>query len=111
MSVTASTITTAGSATRRASSLWRTTVAVGLGAAAVITAAAAAIHAAGTPLAVGGEMIPLVGFAQMTLLGAVLGGLLLAVLNRRSRTPRQRFIQATVALTALSCIPSVALPP
>ena len=91
--------------------LRRTTITVGIAAAAVVTAAAAAVHAAGVPLAVDGEMIPLAGFAQMTLLGAVLGGVLLAVLNRRSETPHRRFVQATMALTALSCVPSVAIPP
>lgn len=100
-------LTTAASAP----SLRRTTVTVGLGAAALVTAAAAAVHAAGVPLAVDGEMIPLAGFAQMTLLGAVLGGVLLAVLNRRSDDPHRGFVQATVALTALSCVPSVAMPP
>ena len=72
---------------------------------------AAAIHAAGVPLAVDGEMIPLGGFAQMTFLGAVIGGVLLAVCNRRSAAPRRRFLQITTALVVLSCVPSVALPP
>ena len=56
-------------------------------------------------------MIPLGGFAQMTFLGAVIGGVLLAVLNRRSAAPRRRFLQITTALVVLSCVPSVALPP
>jgi hypothetical protein len=88
----------------------RSTVVVGLTAAAVITAVAAAAHGAGVPLTVDGEMIPLAGFAQMVFLGAVIGGLLLAVLNRRSSAPRRRFLEATAALTALSCVPSVAWP-
>jgi hypothetical protein len=56
-------------------------------------------------------MLPLAGFAQLTLVGAIVGGLLLAVINRRSAHPRRRFVQITSALTALSCLPSVALPP
>jgi hypothetical protein len=96
--------------TRSTSSLRTTTVVAGLGAAAVVTAAAAALHAAGVSFEVDGEMIPLLGFAQMTFLGAVIGGVMLAVLNRRSALPARRFLQATVALTALSCIPSVAWP-
>src|SRR3546814_9836382 len=40
------------------------------------------------------EMIPLVGFAQMTLLGAVLGGLMLAGLNRWSTSARRRFVRS-----------------
>ena len=92
------------------SSLRRSTVAVGLAAAAATAAVAAVLHGAGVSLAVHGEMIPGAGFAQMTFLGAVLGGLLLAVLNRRSDAPRRRFFEVTAALTALSCVPSVALP-
>src|SRR6266536_2925067 len=56
---------------------------------------------------VGGKMILLVDFAQLTFVGAVIGGVLLAVLNRRSRSARRRFLQMAVALTALSCVPSV----
>jgi peptidoglycan/LPS O-acetylase OafA/YrhL len=112
MSVTAESLTLSptSATTRPASSLRRTTVVSGLVAAAVTTAAAAAVHAAGVSFEIEGEMIPLLGFAQMTFLGAVLGGLLLAVLNRRSGEPRRRFVQATAVLTALSCIPSVAMP-
>ena len=117
MSVTTPSITTstptpasASATDTRTGSLRRTTVVVGLVAGAVATAAAAAVHAAGVPLEVEGEMIPLPGFAQMTFVGAVIGGLLLAVLNRRSAAPGRRFVQVTVALTLLSCVPSVAMP-
>ena len=117
MSVTTPSITTstptpasASSTDTRTGSLRRTTVVVGLVAAAVATAVAAGVHAAGVPLEVEGEMIPLPGFAQMTFVGAVIGGLLLAVLNRRSAAAGRRFVQVTVALTALSCVPSVAMP-
>ena len=111
MSVTSPTMTTSTAATRPATSLRRTTAGIGLAAAVGTTAVAAAVHAAGVPLEVDGEMIPLAGFAQMTFLGAVIGGVLLAVLNRRSGAVRRRFLQITVALTALSCVPSVAWPP
>jgi peptidoglycan/LPS O-acetylase OafA/YrhL len=111
MSLTTTTATvTRPQADRRAGSLRRTTVVAGLVAAAVTTAVAAALHAAGVSFQVDGEMIPLAGFAQMTFLGAVIGGLLLAVLNRRSRPARRRFAQTAVALTALSCVPSVTWP-
>jgi hypothetical protein len=111
MSITITAPTLAPSAaTRSARSPWRTTVVAGVIAAAVTTGVAAALHAAGVSFEVGGEMIPLAGFAQMTLLGAVIGGALLAVLNRRSGLARRRFLQTAVALTALSCVPSVAWP-
>ena len=86
-------------------------MASGAVAAAATTALAAAADAAGVPLEIDGETIPLLGFAQMTFLGAVLGGLLVAALNRWSSHARRRFVQVAVALTALSCVPSVALPP
>jgi hypothetical protein len=111
LSTTAPTVTAPRYATTRsARSLWRTTVVGGLVAAAVTTAVAAAVHGAGVSFEVDGELIPLVGFAQMTFLGAVIGGVVLAVLNRRSRSARRRFLQAAVALTALSCVPSVTWP-
>jgi hypothetical protein len=102
--------TTPAEAGHQTTSLRRTTVVSGLAAAAVATAAAAAVHAAGVSFEIEGEMIPVLGVAQMTFLGAVIGGLLLAALNRRSRSAGRRFVQTTVALTALSCVPSVALP-
>ena len=79
-------------------------------AAVATTAVAAVADAAGVPFAIDGEAIPLLGFAQMTLVGAVLGGLLAAALNRfaTNAPARRRFVQVTAALTALSCVPSVA---
>jgi len=88
---------------RLTASLRRTTVTTGLAGAAVTTAVAALLRAAGTPLSVKGE-IPLLGFAQITFIGAVLGGVIAAVLSRRSAQPRRRFVQVTVTLTVLSCI-------
>ena len=97
--------------TGRRNSLGRTTVVGGLGAAAATAAAAASVHAAGVPLAVDHQMIPIAGFAQLTFVGAVLGGLIAAGLKRLSSSPRRRFFEITAVLTALSCVPSVALPP
>jgi hypothetical protein len=77
-------------------------------AAAATTAGAAVLRAAGVPLAVRGE-IPLAGFAQITLIGAVIGGVFLAVLNRHSSEPRRRFIQVAIGLTAFSCVAPAAL--
>lgn len=89
-------------------SLRRTTIAAGLAGAAATTAVAAVLRATGTPLSVKGE-IPLLGFAQITFIGAVLGGMFAAVLNRRSAQPRRRFVQLAVTLTALSCILPLAM--
>jgi Family of unknown function (DUF6069) len=52
----------------------------------------------------GSGKIPLAGFAQLTFIAAVMGGVLLAVLNRRSSAPRRRFVQMTVGFTAISCV-------
>ena len=87
---------------RLTSTLPRTTVSVGVLAAAVTTAGAVALRAAGVPLAVHGK-IPLAGFAQVTVIAAVIGGVLLALLNRRSSAPRRRFVQMAIGLTAISC--------
>jgi hypothetical protein len=110
MTATVATATTT-SAARRNHPLVRATCLVGLVAAAATTAVAAVAHAAGVPLAIDGEQIPLLGFAQMTLLGAVVGGLIVAALNRWSGRARHRFLVVAVTLTAVSCAPSITLPP
>ena len=110
MSTTTATATASPAVTRPAGSVRRTTIGAGVAAAAAAVGVAAAAHGAGASLEIDGERIPLLGFAQMTLIGAVLGGLLLAVLNRRSRAAGRRFLQASVALTVLSCVPSVTWP-
>jgi lysylphosphatidylglycerol synthetase-like protein (DUF2156 family) len=113
MSVTTAPTTTNDSraATRPAGSVWRTTVVSGLAAAAATAVVAAAAHGAGIPLEIDGREVPPLGFAQMTLVGAVIGGVLLAALNRTSRSAGRRFVQASVGLTALSCVPSIVIPP
>ena len=80
-------------------------------AAAGTTAIAAVADAAGVPLAIDGETIPLLGFAQLTLIGAMLGGFMAAVVNRYSSQARRWFTLVAVVLTAVSCVPSVAFPP
>ena len=86
----------------------RTTVTSGAIAAAGTTAVAAAADVAGVPFAIDGEVIPLLGFAQLTLIGAVMGGLLAAAVNRYATSPRRTFTAVAAVLTALSCVPSVA---
>lgn len=81
----------------------RATASAGVLAAAATTAGAAVLRAAGVPLAARGE-IQLAAFAQLTFIAAVCGGVLLAVLIRRSSAPRHRFVRITAVLTALSCV-------
>jgi hypothetical protein len=113
MSASAATITASAPSTRRSRRSWvlaRTTVVLGLIAAAVVTSVAGLAHAAGVSFEIDGETIPLLGFAQLTLVGAVVGGFLLAGFERWSAAPRRRFVQSVVALTVLSCVPSVTMP-
>lgn len=91
--------------------LLRAVVVSGAVAAVATTAIAAAAHAAGVPFEIDGEAIPLAGFAQLTVVAAVLGGLLAAALNRWSARAHDRFVATAVVLTALSCVPSIAFPP
>ena len=84
--------------------LWRAALASGVVAAAATTTIAAVADAAGVSFETDGEPIPLMGFAQMTLLGALLG-LVVARLCRRAARPRAMFVRITVALTALSLVP------
>jgi hypothetical protein len=109
--VAATTTTFTTTEGRRRHPLLRATLLTGVVAAVTTTSVAAVAHAAGVPLAVDGEQIPFLGFAQMAFLGAVLGGLIVAALNRWSGRARQRFQVVAATLTALSCIPSVVLPP
>ena len=82
---------------------WRSGLVTTAIAAVGVAVLAAAIRAAGVELGVDGEPIPLLGFAQMVALGGLVG----IVLARH--TGRTAFLRATVVLTALSCVPSVAL--
>ena len=106
--VTASRGTTVKHAPSRLTrTLPRATTSAGVLAAAATTAGAAVLRAAGVPLAVHGN-IPLAAFAQLAFIAAVSGGVLLAVLIRRSCAPRQRFVRITAGLTVLSCAAPVA---
>ncbi len=87
--------------------LWKTGAVAGVSAAVATTALAAGAQAADVSLKVGGESIPVIGFAQMTLVGAIVGTILAVVLSHRARRPRDTFLVTTVVLTALSFIPDV----
>lgn len=92
-----------------APSLWRTGLRAGVLAAAATTAIAVVASAAGVSFEVDGESIPLAGYAQMTLIGAVLGVVLAKAMRRWASNPPRTFVRATVALTALSCVPDVTM--
>jgi hypothetical protein len=87
--------------------VWPAGLVAGAVASAATTLIAVTARAADVDLAVDGQQIPLAGFAQMTMIGAVLGVVLAAVMGRRAHRPRRTFVRTTVALTALSIVPDV----
>jgi hypothetical protein len=108
MTATITTTTTVPTTPARRT-LWLAGLASGAVAAVATTAVAGFADAIDHPLTVDGEMIPVLGFAQMTLIGAVIGVVLALVLRRRAHRPQRTFTVTTWVLTALSCIPSVAM--
>lgn len=98
---------TEAAATGRAP-LWKHGVAAAAVAAVATTVLAALGSAAGVPFEDGtGAGIPLIAFAQLTLVFSLLGVGLAALLARRARRPRTTFVRTTVALTALSFVPDL----
>lgn len=53
---------------------------------------------------------PLLGFAQLTLAGAVIGGVLATILHTRAHRPPRPFVVTAVALTAVSIVPDFTMP-
>jgi len=88
-------------------SLWRTGVQAGVLAAVATTGIAVVAGAAGVSFEVEGEAIPMAGYAQMTLIGAVLGIVLAKALHRWARHPQQTFVRTCAGLTALSIVPDL----
>lgn len=87
--------------------VWRAGLVAGVAASIATMIVAALADAAGVPLEISGETIPLVGFANVTMIGAVIGTALAAVFARQARRPRTIFLRTTVALTVLSLVPDV----
>jgi hypothetical protein len=109
MTITTSTaIRTSTPTTRR--SIWRPAAVAAFAAAAATSAVAAVAREAGVSLAVDGEPIPLLGFANLTLMCTVLGFGLAVAIRRWARRPRRTFVRTTVALTALSFVPDLLVP-
>lgn len=102
----AGTTGTTGAAVDRAPRVWTAAATSGAIAAAATTVAAAIVDAFGADVAVGGEQIPLSGFAMLTAIGAVLG-LGIAKIAQRTSRPRRTFVATTVVLTAASIVPDL----
>lgn len=89
--------------------VWKHGLVAGLAASAASTVVVVVARATGVPVDVAGESIPILGFAQMTLLCTAIGMLLARVIGRRAARPRALFNKVAVALTWLSIVPDVTL--
>ena len=76
--------------------------------AAVATSTTAAIASAlDVSLHVSSKAIPVLGFAQLTFVAAIIGTVMAVVMSQRATRPRPTFVITTLALTALSIIPDM----
>ena len=91
----------------RARAIWAAGLLSGAVGAVATTVVAAVARSADVPLAIDGEEIPLLGFAQLTIMCAVVGTVLAVSFAKWSRRPQRTFVVTTVALTALSLVPDV----
>jgi peptidoglycan/LPS O-acetylase OafA/YrhL len=87
--------------------LWKTGGVAGLTAAVATSTTAAVAHAFDVSLKVSGKAIPVLGFAQLTFVAAIIGTVLAVVMSRRATRPRRRFLATTFVLTAASIVPDV----
>ncbi len=89
-------------------SVWKHGVAAAVVASVATTVLAAVASAAGVSFADRtGANIPIAGFAQLTLVFALVGVGIAAVMARKARRPRGLFVRTAVALTALSYVPDL----
>jgi amino acid transporter len=88
--------------------VWKRGVAAAVAASVATTVLAAAASSAGVSFAdATGASIPLAGFTQLTLIFALIGVGIAAVMARKARRPRRTFVRTTVALTLLSFVPDL----
>jgi hypothetical protein len=99
--------TTTATTSSRTAPLWRTGGLAAVTAALATTGIAAVADGAGVSLDISGEPIPLLGFAQMTLLCSAIGIVLAVALRRWAAAPRRTFLVVTAVLTALSVVPDL----
>ena len=96
------TLTAPTSTTRQ---IRRTGLLAGAAASVATSTTAAVASALDVSLKVGGAAIPVIGFAQLTFVAAIIGTVMAVVISHRARRPRHTFIVSTIALTALSIVP------
>lgn len=85
--------------------LWLPGLRAGVVAAVATTLTAGVGRLAGADGAVRSETIPMYAFAQLTLVGAVLGIVMAKSAARWATHPRSTFVRSTVALTVMSLVP------
>jgi hypothetical protein len=109
MTTTTITAPSARPATEQSSTkaLWKTGSAAGVAASVATLATAGVAQAIDVSLKVGGKAIPLLGFAQVTFVAAIIGTIIAVVLSHRASRPRRTFVTTTLALTAVSFVPDV----
>ena len=91
--------------TRPVGRFGRAGMAAGFGAAVANVALVAGARQFDASVEIQNEAIPLLGFAQVTLVAAIIGIGLAALFARRARRPRRTFVVTTVVLSALSMVP------
>jgi hypothetical protein len=110
MTATIASTRTTSAATTETTSIWRPGLVAAVVAAAATTAVAAVAGAAGVDFETApGEAIPLLGFAQMTLVFSLVGVVMARLMAHRVSRPRSTFVGVTAALTALSFVPDIAM--
>jgi Family of unknown function (DUF6069) len=87
--------------------VWKIGAVAGLSASVATFGYAALARALDVPLEVGGQSIPLIGFAQLTLVASIVGTVLAVTLSRRAGRPRRVFLTTTIGLTFVSVVPDV----
>jgi len=88
--------------------VWKYGLASAVVASAATTALAAIARAAGVSFADRtGTGIPITAFTELTLLFALVGVGIAAVIARTARRPRPTFVRTAIALTALSFVPDL----
>jgi peptidoglycan/LPS O-acetylase OafA/YrhL len=109
MTATTLTTTTGHSTIHPASNrqLRRSGAVAAVAAAVATTGVAVAADAIGVPITIGGEAIPIAGFAQLTLFFSAVGIVIASLMARRADRPRHTFLSTAVVLTALSFVPDV----
>lgn len=103
--MTVTTVPLPNTPTTSAKALWVRGAAAGVVASVATVSIAALAHAAGVSLAVGGEAIPLAGFAQFTFICTMVGTGIAVAVRAWARRAQATFVKTTVVLTALSLAP------